>query len=61
MKGDIHVYDECAGKLYLNDGREIRVNPKLFSSVEQALKVLKIWARSRKVIGAADEIAAFVV
>lgn len=60
MESVIHVYDETAGKLYLNDGREISVNPKLFCSVDQAVRALTNWARRKNLIGVNDDVAAFI-
>ncbi|MFC6674300.1 hypothetical protein [Marinobacterium aestuariivivens] len=61
MHGDIHVYDDDAGILYLADGREISVNPRCFSSVDQAIRELAKWAKGRNLIGADDDVAAFVI
>lgn len=60
MESVIHIYDESAGKLYLDDGREIPVNPKLFSSVDQAVRALTNWARRKKLIDINDDVAAFI-
>lgn len=63
MDGITHFYNEdvsgCCGKLCLDDGREIPVNPRLFSSVEQAVVVLSDWAKQQNLIGTNDTIAAF--
>jgi hypothetical protein len=45
MAGVIHLYDDDAGMLYLDDGREVSVNARLFSSVEQAVRDLDRWAK----------------
>jgi hypothetical protein len=60
MDSAIHMYDDDAGKLYLADGREIDVNPKLFCSVEQALRVLTNWARRKNLIAINDDVVTFI-
>lgn len=57
----IHFYDDEAGKLYLDDGREVSINSGLFSSVEQAVRDLDRWAKLKKLIRPEDKVAAFIV
>ena len=61
MAGVIHLYDDDAGMLYLDDGREVSVNARLFSSVEQAVRDLDRWAKLKKLIRQEDEVAAFIM
>lgn len=61
MANVIHIYDDAAGILYLEDGREVNVNPKLFSSIDQAVDELGVWAKQLNLIGSDDAIAAFVI
>lgn len=59
MENEIHVYDDAEGVLYLSDGREIDVNPRQFTSVDQAVAQLDDWAKRRNFIGQNDLIASF--
>lgn len=58
MESVYHVYDEAAGKLYLEDGREFPINQRQFCSVHDALEAITSWARRKKLIANNDAIVA---
>lgn len=60
MKQRIHIYDYDAGIIYLDDGREIPVEPGKYPSTQQALDDLADWAKRQDLIGQQDLIAAYI-
>lgn len=58
----IHLYDDTCSLLFLNNGKEIKLDFDLlrFSSRHQAREELESWARREGVIQPHDEIAMFV-
>ena len=55
-----HVYDDHAGIIYLADGREVKFEPKLYSSPYQARAEAVKWAKETGVIGQDDDVVMFV-
>lgn len=60
MQQNIHVYDDHAGIIFLSDGREVKFDPKLYSSSYQAHSEAVKWAKETGVIGQDDDVAMFV-
>ena len=58
----IHLYDDTCSLLFLNNGKEIKLDFDLlrFSSNFQAQKELENWAKSVGIIQPDDEIAMYV-
>jgi hypothetical protein len=54
----VHLYDDCAGVLYLASGRTISINPRQFCSVIEAQEVITDWAKRLGIIGQNDTISA---
>ncbi|HCQ9172946.1 TPA: hypothetical protein OMJ84_005245, partial [Escherichia coli] len=54
MQQNLHVYDDHAGIIYLADGREVKFDPKLYSSSYQAHSEAVKWAKETGVIGQND-------
>jgi len=55
----IHIYDHEKGRLYLNNGKEVKVPSKLFKTAEDALEPLTLAARRKGLIASNDLVATF--
>jgi len=57
----VHLYDDSCNLLFLNNGKEIKLDFDLlrFSSTHLAQKELEAWAKQNGVIRQTDEIAIF--
>lgn len=57
----IHLYDDSCSRLFLNNGKEIKLDFDLlrYSSADLAQKELEAWARQNGVIQQNDQIAIF--
>ncbi|MDF5109360.1 hypothetical protein P3590_26115, partial [Vibrio parahaemolyticus] len=60
MRQNLHVSDDHAGIIYLADGREVKFDPKLYSSSYQAHSEAVKWAKETGVIGQNDDVVMFV-
>lgn len=60
MINNFHVYDDIKGVIYLSDGREVKFDPKLYSSAYLAQSEAEKWAKETGVIGQSDEIVMFI-
>ncbi|CAM3331007.1 hypothetical protein ABLA30_02320 [Xenorhabdus nematophila] len=60
MQQNLHVYDDHAGIIYLADGREVKFDPKLYSSAYLAHSEAVKWAKETGVIGQDDDVVMFV-
>ncbi|QQK62647.1 hypothetical protein FJD32_025080 (plasmid) [Shewanella sp. LC6] len=60
MQQKLHVYDDHAGIIYLADGREVKFDPKLYSSAYLAHSEAVKWAKETGVIGQDDDVVMFV-
>lgn len=55
----VHVYDDHAGILYLENGCQIPVNTHRFTSIDDAMKKIEIWAIRNGVFARGDQIVAY--